>query len=698
MGDWNKYQFTREQLAQYAAAFTGKDGISVLDGYGGSTHLPTLNVRIAVGAGNAQDLMAHEATHINETDDSAFGALSTNVERKILNLLEDARMERKSFHENPGLRVQYQVNIVDEIMPMVLEEAWMAQAVKSIYLLTTPYTFPRDEFRPKAKAFMRKYEASGIIADARFAKTTLDLLPLVPRVLALFDEQVAPSKPQDADDEGQPTASQNEGQPIGPEVRDRNGDIIPHRNGDDGECPACNAIDAAERAAVRGDTSYERGEASYNGDASYEDGSAGYDDDSGEEVESAARSPREYDVDKARHEAEAARKEGATAKSAKPTKVVGGRDRATGGPTVNRLVQQSKRLVRDLERLDNKARDRSLARARTERFDTPPRDQQADKGNDKIIAGDIPETAKPMADLDKFFAGRRSPRDRYVSLDLKSLFSPEASGALGYGGTAMRLVDSRECASSIVGDTAESVDAQLRAVVNFLSRQMTVFLQTESREGLRDYERTGRLDAPRAYQMGGARFDVYKNPPNPTNIRPVVVLTTDMSGSMGGYGSNTPSFHAMASTILLAQSLRRLGVPFETHGFSSADLFILKTFDQPVRKRTVRAFSNLMSQGGGGTPAAESLAFAWARARTRPEERRIVIQVTDGSVPDNAKRMVTAIQKDGGIVIGVGIGGVNIGDTFTHAIRVDQAHELPNRFARLLKKLVLSGEFSKKGK
>ncbi|MCL4368211.1 MAG: VWA domain-containing protein [Actinobacteria bacterium] len=97
--------------------------------------------------------------------------------------------------------------------------------------------------------------------------------------------------------------------------------------------------------------------------------------------------------------------------------------------------------------------------------------------------------------------------------------------------------------------------------------------------------------------------------------------------------------------------------------------------------------SNTWAHPGLATYAAEALAIGWARIMYRSEPRKVLIMVTDGQVAQNTTHLVRAIEKQGTLVIGVGI-GVDVRKTFPHAVQIDNAADLPNRFARLMKQFL----------
>jgi len=183
-----KYRFNRNQLAQYIDAFTGDAGVVIRDiAHGANTHIPQKVVSLPVGSPFAQDLAAHEALHITSTSATAARYLDQGA-MMLLNSLEDGRMERKAFHKKRGLRVQFQRNLVDGTMPQIKGEAWIIQAIKSLYLEVAGYEYDSQNLKPRAREFAKKFRDSGLRDAARAAKTTEELLPIVERIFPLFDE------------------------------------------------------------------------------------------------------------------------------------------------------------------------------------------------------------------------------------------------------------------------------------------------------------------------------------------------------------------------------------------------------------------------------------------------------------------------------------------------------------------------------
>jgi len=320
---------------------------------------------------------------------------------------------------------------------------------------------------------------------------------------------------------------------------------------------------------------------------------------------------------------------------------------------------------------------------------------------------DMPHAAEEFIDADEMLANKTI--DKYGRsnnakvINLKSLLPAKASGGLGYGAFTAMLADGRT--PHYASTDAAQQEASVAATGQYLGRQMRVWLQSQDRTAMRDHERFGLFDPRRSYAMGAGKFDVYKNPPKHKPSLPVVCLSVDMSSSMVPYrsyglggGAMDPSgsaAHATFATWLLARALTTLRIPFEVTGFGgSNNVWMLKEFHKPYDETAIRALSNIAHMACGGTPAAEGLAFAYARALTRPEQRKVIIQVTDAGVGRNTREVATALRTAGVTVIGVGIGTDDArtrmfyGDGFS----VDTAQALPGRMVALLRRLTLEGK------
>jgi hypothetical protein len=160
----------------------------------------------------------------------------------------------------------------------------------------------------------------------------------------------------------------------------------------------------------------------------------------------------------------------------------------------------------------------------------------------------------------------------------------------------------------------------------------------------------------------------------------------------GRRGIIPPLYYALQASALMSAALSRSSIPHEVHAFSDWRVGIVKKFSDPL---THEALTNMWTWGGGGTPAAEGLAVAWERLKAVDAKKRIVVQFTDGAVAENVKDLVESIRKEGGIVIGVGIGTYGADDDnrkmYPEFIDCADPSELPVKMASLLRKLTMRG-------
>lgn len=719
-GEWNRYEWTREQLQSYLNAFTGQGDITVVEGQG-LTHLATKMVALPVGDPDAADTAAHEGVHILRTDNDAWKQLKNpynEAEGLILNAIEDARMELAEGKVRPGLFVQWQMSL-DRYMPVIVEEDWLLQSIKGIYMECGGYTYPRSAFKPKARKLLTKFDTAGIKWRVRNAPDTFALVPLVYEIIALFDEapkkrkqpqpqtQPQPAPPDEPSPFGSPSPSPQTGPTEGETDTDEKQGTPQPANASDGQpdpnntcdgsltCAHCNALEQAERA-----------ESEHGGVI-------------------ASRSAQQYNADDARAADEMARKNGSESvgQGAGAPEKVDGYDEVTGGPSVNRLLERAKRLESRIKNFEKRA-EKALSEDENEEENVHRPLVGSGTGAGAPMGEspeDMPREAGKYANTDRLVggendlaSGKRADRWGRQMYDWDKILPSVGYGGTGYSGVPANVHDGRKFSIPSVwegnmGIWQERVltyEAKYAPIGNYLGKQMRIWLQSQDRSAMRDHERFGLFDPRRSAQMAIGNFDVYRNPPKNKPARPMVTLSVDMSSSMHGYSRSpegipnwTPtssSFHAVISTWLMARALAQINTPFEVIGFGGgSDLYIMKAFEQPFNDDSRAAIANVATLCSGGTPAAEGLALSWVRALTRPEKRKIVIQVTDGHVAGNTAAVAKEIRQQGGIVIGVGIGNQDddrFRELYGDGFAVRSANELPPRFVALLRRLALTGK------
>ncbi|QSV45455.1 VWA domain-containing protein [Geobacter benzoatilyticus] len=163
-----------------------------------------------------------------------------------------------------------------------------------------------------------------------------------------------------------------------------------------------------------------------------------------------------------------------------------------------------------------------------------------------------------------------------------------------------------------------------------------------------------------------------------------IVLLTDRSGSMNPEKMSV----ALQATFVTAEALELLpGVTCAVGAFPwGRDLAELKPFGAKPRA----GFFNIGSSGG--TPMAEALLWAGMLLTHRPERRKIVIPMTDGSPDDIGKtrKAVERLKECGIEVYGIGILDTSILNWLRESSVIKQIEELPAALIGLLKEALIT--------
>ncbi len=163
-----------------------------------------------------------------------------------------------------------------------------------------------------------------------------------------------------------------------------------------------------------------------------------------------------------------------------------------------------------------------------------------------------------------------------------------------------------------------------------------------------------------------------------------IVLLTDRSGSMNPEKMSV----ALQATFVTAEALELLpGVTCAVGAFPwGRGLAELKPFGAKPRA----GFFNIGSSGG--TPMAEALLWAGMLLTHRPERRKIVIPMTDGSPDDIGKtrKAVERLKECGIEVYGIGILDSSILNWLRESSVIKQIEELPAALIGLLKEALIT--------
>jgi len=163
-----------------------------------------------------------------------------------------------------------------------------------------------------------------------------------------------------------------------------------------------------------------------------------------------------------------------------------------------------------------------------------------------------------------------------------------------------------------------------------------------------------------------------------------IVLLTDRSGSMNPEKMSV----ALQATFVTGEALELLpGVTCAVGAFPwGRELAELKPFGAKPRA----GFFNIGSSGG--TPMAEALLWAGMLLTHRPERRKIVIPMTDGSPDDigTTRKVVERLKECGIEVYGIGILDSSILNWLRESSVIKQIDELPAALIGLLKEALIT--------
>jgi uncharacterized protein with von Willebrand factor type A (vWA) domain len=131
-------------------------------------------------------------------------------------------------------------------------------------------------------------------------------------------------------------------------------------------------------------------------------------------------------------------------------------------------------------------------------------------------------------------------------------------------------------------------------------------------------------------------------------------LLVDNSSSMD---ESEKYLHARLCTVLLSQVLTRLNVPFEISIFAN-DSAVLKHFNKKTTKEEKNKIAEAINGKGGGTEDFSAVEKCVTSLRSRGEEHKFLIVVTDGGSNEPSK-LVEVLQealKSNIRVVGLGVG------------------------------------------
>lgn len=171
-----------------------------------------------------------------------------------------------------------------------------------------------------------------------------------------------------------------------------------------------------------------------------------------------------------------------------------------------------------------------------------------------------------------------------------------------------------------------------------------------------------------------------------TGIDTAVHILLDISGSM-------TSRIELAGAACYSMALALAAIPGISVGVSAfpADYkeYVAATV-YPLLQHGKRITNSFAAEAHGSTPMTEALWWVLGMLSTRPEHRKIILVVTDGypDDPETAKETITAAQRMGMEVLGIGIDAPIISSIIPVSETITDIRELAPAMFRLLQQIM----------
>ena len=254
---------------------------------------------------------------------------------------------------------------------------------------------------------------------------------------------------------------------------------------------------------------------------------------------------------------------------------------------------------------------------------------------------------------------------------------------------------------------------QVNAMIGPMAKQLERLILARKRSLFEPGKRSGRLHSANLHRLTTGDDRIFRRKFE-TKIKDTAVeILTDMSGSMSGGKMTTAAY----SSYALAQMLQRVNIPCEVMTFTTAAgssqyhaemkeamnrlgrIFshtgvcrhlLLKGFNERIDSNVSKRFAHLGSGHGNGIMGAncdpESVYTAGVRLAKRPEERKILMVLSDGHPAfsgdgqagyDRLRNVVKDCEKAGMDVIGIGIQDNSVKEFYPKSVVIHRATDLP---------------------
>lgn len=235
--------------------------------------------------------------------------------------------------------------------------------------------------------------------------------------------------------------------------------------------------------------------------------------------------------------------------------------------------------------------------------------------------------------------------------------------------------------------------AKHQGVINTLHALINSILKDNAIKRYNRPFKRGKLDAKRMYKyISTDNLRIFKRPRVVSEKNYLMTIVVDMSGSM--YGSRAQ--YAKEGTIVLAETLERLGFPYEIIGYNG-NTYNFKKFDEPL----VREHIPTIGKANGDNNEVKVIKVMDKHLSAYDptvKYKKSVFFITDGGSANAyaTKKAVTELEaKHNTVVYGIGIGDMNeeeLDENYNTFLKVDNVSQLPKELVNLMR-----GQFRRTG-
>ncbi len=275
----------------------------------------------------------------------------------------------------------------------------------------------------------------------------------------------------------------------------------------------------------------------------------------------------------------------------------------------------------------------------------------------------------------------------------------------------MREIDARTAALAASRDPYDAARESVRRLEEGLVSRLGEILRPTSRSRTKLASSGSRVRLPAVFRWTARRAaGVPESSPRlferrslPGRHETAITLLVDLSGSMRFGGKIEETFRA---SVLLAESLARLDVPFEVLGFQD-DLIVLKEFEETLGAAARLRMAGMRAEVEGTNPAGLNhpewnddgpcLLAASGRLSARARGDAFLLVLSDGlpegrrSDASDLRAAVTRIRTETAqnlVGLGLGDGTEHVGDFYPTSIAGIRADDLPRVLGDLLEAIL----------